>query len=147
MAMPRVQAVVLPLLWGHEDNEHPTSVHPSLAEAKKIGSWTENINHREFPLINIRRLGGFRHRDHPTLLSLPVIEMTVYHDGGQVPCESLYEAALEVLYDAVRNQTQTEAGYLRSIRETLGATQFSSPYMDSWRVQGLIELGLRPPRN
>lgn len=135
--MPRIQSVVIPIL---RDALVP-------GKAKTVGSWIPNINHRDFPLVNVRRLGGFRHAGHPTKLSLPVIEMTVYHQDGLVACEKLYEDALEVLYDAVKKQTQTEAGYLHSIKETMGATQFSSEYMDSWRVQGLIALGLRPPRN
>jgi hypothetical protein len=59
----------------------------------------------------------------------------------------LYESALEALYDAAENQTQTDAGYLQSIYETLGATQFSSLYQDSWRIQGLIRLSVCKPRS
>ncbi|AEJ92015.1 tail terminator [Mycobacterium phage Pistachio] len=134
--MPRIQAVVIPLL---RDALVPE-------KAAKVGSWVENIDFREFPLINVRRIGGTRHETRPTQLSKPVIELTAYHQAGLIECEELYEDALEVLYNAVKNQTQTEAGYLHSIKETMGATQFSSPFMDSWRVQGLIALGLRPPR-
>ena len=72
---------------------------------------------------------------------------TVAPDGGLPETEQLYEDALEALYEAVRKQTQTDAGYLHSIKETLGATQFSSLFQDSWRVQGLIQLGIRPPRS
>ena len=59
-------------------------------------------------------------------------------------CEHLYNVALEALYDAVLTQKQTDTGYLHSINENMGMTQFSSLFMDSWRVQGLLKLGLRP---
>ncbi|BBC53825.1 putative head-to-tail connector [Mycobacterium phage PP] len=142
----RIQKVVLPLLRGHDDLMDNKSVLPDIAPAK-VGSWTENINLRDFPMVNIRRIGGIRHATRPKKLSKPVIEMTVYHTAGLVECEELYEDCLDVLFDAVLHQTQTPYGYLHSIKETMGATQFSSPFMDSWRVQGLIALGLRPPRN
>ncbi|AFQ97332.1 tail terminator [Mycobacterium phage Rebeuca] len=143
--LARVQKVVLPLLRGHDDLLDPISVRQGIAPAK-VGSWVENIDYRDFPLVNIRRIGGPRHETRPKQLALPVIEMTCYHTEGLVECEELYEACLDVLYDAVKFQTQTPSGYLHSIKETMGATQFSSPFMDSWRVQGLIALGLRPPR-
>ncbi|WP_258196560.1 hypothetical protein [Nocardia farcinica] len=102
---------------------------------------------RTYPMLNVRRLGGARNRNHPTKLGLPVIELTAYGDVGLVETEQLYEDALEALYDAVRYQTQTPAGYLHSINENMGARQFSSLFQDSWRIQGLIQLGIRPPRN
>ncbi|ASZ75454.1 tail terminator [Mycobacterium phage Kimona] len=145
-ALPRIQQVVLPLLRGHENMLDPVSVVPGIAPAK-VGTWIENINLRDFPMVNIRRIGGTRHDRRPKQLGFPVIEMTVYHTAGLIECEQMYEECLEVLYDAVRYQTPTPAGYLHSIKETMGATQFSSPFMDSWRVQGLIALGLRPPRH
>ncbi|AGK87500.1 tail terminator [Mycobacterium phage HINdeR] len=144
--LSRIQKVVLPLLRGHDDLMDNVSVLPGIAPAK-VGSWVENINLRDFPLVNIRRIGGVRHATRPRRLSKPVIEMTVYHTEDLASCEEMYEECLDVLYDAVLLQTQTPYGYLHSIKETMGATQFSSPFMDSWRVQGLIALGLRPPRN
>jgi hypothetical protein len=97
-------------------------------------------------MIQVRRVGGLRNPKRPTLLGLPVIELTVYTDVGLPETEQLYEDVLEVLFDAVKRQTPTDAGYLHSMKETFGATQFSSLFQDSWRVQGLIQLGLRPPR-
>lgn len=137
--MPRVQAVVLPIL----------RAVPALEDVK-IGTWVEDIDRRRFPMINIRRFGGTRHATHPTRLDLAVIEMaalTKTPEGDMVAAETLYATALEALYEAVRKQTQTDAGYLHSIFETMGATQFSSPFQDSWRIQGLIQLGVRPPRS
>lgn len=125
--------------------EDPISVLPDL-EGVKVGSWVENIDHRLFPMINIRRLGGERNRNAPTLLADPVIELTVFHDEDVESAERLYEDALDVLYEAVRKQTQTPRGWLHSINENMGSTNFSSLFMDSWRVQGLVQLGIRPPR-
>lgn len=134
--MPRVQAVVIPLL----------RAAPGL-DGVTISSWVPDIDYREFPLINIRRVGGTRHGERPDLLDKTVIEMTCYTTTGLPDTETLYSEALEALYDAVLKQTQTDAGYLHSIKETMGMTQFSSLFMDSWRVQGLIALGVRPPRS
>jgi len=133
--MPRVQQVVAPIL--RDD--------PRLAGVT-VSTWVPDIDFREFPLLNIRRIGGVRNPKAPMLHSLPVIELSAYSSEGLIECEDLYENALEVLYDAVRDGTQTPAGYLASIYETMGATQFSSLYQDSWRIQGLIRLGVRRPR-
>lgn len=138
--MPRVASVVLPIL---------RDSFPEF-DSEQIVSWTPNASYRKFPLITLRRLGGYRHRTRPTQLALPVIEMTAFTalpDGDLPKTEQLYEDALEALYEAVRYQIQTPAGYLHSIQETMGATQFSSLHQDSWRVQGLIQLGVRPPRS
>ena len=132
--IPRVQAVAIPLL------------RDALPSTVKVGSWVEDVDFRSFPMVNIRRIGGRRHPRRPTQLGLPVIEMTCFGIEGLIETEKLYEAALEALYEAVRLQKQTPSGYLHSIFETMGATQFSSLFMDSWRVQGLIQLGVRPPQ-
>ncbi|AFM54914.1 tail terminator [Mycobacterium phage Astro] len=109
-------------------------------------TWASDIDYRNYPFVNIRRVGGERNKTEPKKFALPVIEMTAYTDEGDPETHELYEECLDVLYDAVRHQTQTPAGYLHSIDETMGATQFSSPYSDTWRCQGLIQLGIRPPR-
>ncbi|AVP41943.1 tail terminator [Mycobacterium phage Jsquared] len=133
--MPRVQKVVAPILRSD----------PRL-EGVTVTTWVPDVDFREFPMINLRRIGGIRNPKAPTLHTLPVLEMTAYTRDGLIETEELYETALEVLYDAVENGTQTPAGYLTSIFETMGATQFSSLYQDSWRIQGLIRLGVRRPR-
>ena len=132
--IPRIQQVVIPIL---------REAFPGV----KIGSWIEDIDYRHFPMINIRRIGGPRHDRRPTDLGLPVIEMTCFTTVGIIDTEQLYEDALEALYDAVRRQHETPEGYLHSMKEVMGATQFSSLFQDSWRVQGLIQLGVRPPHN
>lgn len=133
--MPRVQQVVVPIL--RED--------PRL-DGVAITTWVPDIDYREFPLINIRRIGGIRNPNLPNVHSMPVVEMTAYTNTNLIDCEELYETALDVLYEAVREQTQTDAGYLQSMYETMGATQFSSLFQDSWRVQGLIRFCVRRPR-
>lgn len=130
--LPRVQQVVLPILRSSLHGVH-------------VGTWGEDIDYRIFPTINIRRIGGERSWRLPNELATPVIEMTAYGSEGLVETELLYEDALEALYNAVLYQVQTPVGYLHSIKETMGATQFSSLFMDSWRIQGLIQLGVRPP--
>ncbi|OWL98895.1 hypothetical protein B7435_23660 [Mycolicibacterium peregrinum] len=131
--MPRPQDVVLPILR--------TAVGDQFA---KLGSWTEDVDYRQFPLLNVRRAGGIRYRPGPRKLSLPVIELSVYGTTDLPTTEQLYEDALEALYDAVRNQTPTEAGFLHSITETVGATQVPSPFPRSWLVRGSVRLGIRP---
>ena len=145
-SMPRVQSIVLPILRGHPDLLDKVSVLPALAGVN-VGTWNEDVDYREFPMITIRRIGGVRNELRPKLLARPVIEMTAYGIEGLAETEDLYEDALEALYDAQRKQTMTEFGYVHSIKETLGATQFSSLFQDSWRIQGLIALGIRPPRS
>jgi len=131
----RPQSVVVPLLRGD----------PRL-EGVTITTWVPDIDFRDFPLINIRRIGGIRNPDLPMVHSMPVIEMTVFSDKDLIDCEELYETALDVLYGAVKKQTLTDAGSLQSVYETMGATQFSSMFQDSWRVQGLLRLSIRKPR-
>lgn len=131
--MPRVQSVVLPLLRDRLD--------PGVT----VGSWMADVDHgREWPIINVRRLGGLP--VDPQRLDRPVIELTAYTDVGLVETEELYLQAREALYEAWLNQTQTTAGYIHSYFETFGPTQFDSPYDDTWRIQGLIQLGLRPAK-
>ena len=131
---PRASSVVLPIL---------RAALPGIT----VNTWGADIDYREFPFVNIRRVGGARHDRRPTEFAKPVMEMSVYTAEGLPETEQLYEDALEALYEAVRQQTQTSAGYLHSIKETMGMTQFSSLFQDSWRVQGLIQLGVRPPQS
>lgn len=138
--LSRVQKVVAPILRGD-----------SRLDGVTVVTWVPNIEYREFPMLQIRRIGGPRNPKAPKLHSLPVIELSAYTDAlgdseGLITCEELYETALDVLYDAVQDQIVTPAGYLQSIYETMGATQFSSLFQDSWRVQGLIRLGVCAPR-
>lgn len=139
--LPRVFQIVKPILVAAELSGSYGDIED------RVYSWNPKVDYRVWPWIQVRRLGGFRHGSRPTQLGFPVIELTCRTDVGLPENEQLYEDTLEVLYEAVRRQTQTEFGYLSSIKETLGATQISSEFQDSWRVQGLIRLGIRPPRN
>ena len=135
-SMNRIQAVVVPILRGD----------PRL-DGVTITTWVPDVDYRTFPMINVRRFGGTRNPKAPKLHSLPVIEMSVYSNEDLIQVEELYETALDVLYDAEEDQTWTPAGYIQNVRETMGATQFSSLYQDSWRTQGLIRIAIRKPRS
>jgi|HigsolmetaAR206D_1030411.scaffolds.fasta_scaffold01479_7 hypothetical protein len=113
----------------------------------KVGSWVEDIDHRTYPIINVRRLGG--PGLHPSIgrIDFAVIELTAYHDAGLIECEDLLLDARQIIYEMVENQTVTEHGYLHSYFETMGPTQFDSPFEDTWRIQALMQLGARPRRN
>lgn len=112
-----------------------------------VDTWVQNVDYRRFPFFNVRRIGGPRHPRRPRQLSFPVIELTLIGNQDLDSTYDLYDDAVLALYDAVKRQTQTAHGYLHSMEETMGATEFDSPYTDTWRVQGLIKFGLRPLRN
>lgn len=131
--MPRIQAVLLPVL------------REALGSGVKVGSWVEGVDYRDMPLINVRRMGGIAldidQMDRAT------IELTAYGNEGLVQTENLLLDARQVIWDTADRQVVTPKGYLHSFRETMGPTQFDSPYDGTWRIQCLIQLGLRPPRN
>lgn len=128
--MPRVQEVILPVL-----RERMPLVN--------FTTWVPDVDQREFPLINIRRLGGLP--VDVRRLDRAVIELTAYSRDGIVACENTYLDARTVLWDMWRDQIVTPSGSISSFFETMGPTQFDSPFEDTWRVQGLIQLGIRPP--
>ena len=131
-SLPRIQSVVLPIL---------AAAFPGV----RVGSWVEDIDYRVFPMLIVRRIGGTRYDAGPTLMSRPTIELSAYGIVDLPTTETLYEDALDVLYASVNSQELVaDVGYLHSIKETFGATQFSSLFQDSWRVQGLISFGVRP---
>jgi hypothetical protein len=130
--MPRIQAVVIPILREALDN-------PDLT----IGSWIEHVKDRTYPLINVRRLGGLA--VDPRLLDRAAIELTAYTEDGLAATEHLLLDAQEAIWDAYRLQkTVSDVGYIHSYRQTMGPTQFDSPFDGVWRIQSLIQLGLRP---
>lgn len=131
--MPRVQEVVIPVLR----DEFPEA---------QVVSWVPYIKDRRYPIINVRRLGGYP--VDPRLLDRATIELTAYGDENLEATETLLKRAQIVLWDAVRLQRLVPGiGYLHSYRQTMGMTQFDSPYDETWRVQSLIQLGLRPMPN
>lgn len=129
--MPRVHDILLP----HLKNEFPDVM---------FTSWVPHTSQREYPLVNIRRLGGLP--VNVSRLDMPVVELTTYGDVDLGTTENLFYDVRQCLFDMVDQQIVTPAGYLHSYFETMGPTQFDSPYEDTWRVQGLIQLGVRPPR-
>lgn len=130
-AMPRVQEVLVPEL---------RSAFPDVA----ITTWIPDVDKRTYPLINLRRIGGSA--VDVERLDIASLEVVVYSRDGLVATEDLYLDARKVIWEMVQSQTVTQAGYLHSFRETIGPTNFESPFEDSWRVQGAIQLGLRPSR-
>jgi hypothetical protein len=90
----RLQSVVLPIL------------REALPGAE-IRSWVDDVDHRSYPLVSVRRVGCTRHKTRYNQLGLPVIELAVFSDEGLVEAEELYE---EALYAAVREQTQIQGG-------------------------------------
>lgn len=131
---PRFQQVVIPIL------------RAGLPDTVKVGSWIEDVDYRHYPMINIRRVGGPRDRGRPFDIDRPVMEMTAYSRDGIIEAEELYTQALDVLFDACANQTVTEAGHLARVEEFMGLTQFSSLFQETWRIQGLVSLTIRPPK-
>lgn len=132
-SIPRFQEVVAPILR----DALPTGV--------TVSTWVNDIDYRDYPIVNIRRLGGSRDRDIPGLMDHPVMEITVLGDVGLIETEDLYIEVLNALFDAAKNQTPTPMGRIAYVRETMGMTQFSSLFDATWRVQGLIQIGIRPP--
>lgn len=131
---PRFQEVVLPIL------------RAGLPEGVKVGSWIEDIDFREYPMVNVRRVGGPRSKSRPHDLDNPTVELTAYHGDGLIEAEELYTQCLDLLFEAQENQIVTDAGHLSRVEEFMGMTQFSSLFQDSWRVQGLISMTIRPNR-
>ncbi len=132
--MPRVQQVVLPIL--REAMPHVTFV-----------SWIPDVDHRTYPMVEIRRLGGLP--VDVQLLDNPVVEITsMNRDGGIVQNEEILLDVREVLWRAVQNQTVVPGvGYLHSYFETMGPTNFDAKFDDTWRSQFLVQLGVRPVRS
>lgn len=130
----RPQEVVLPILRTALPGASVVSVIP-------------DVDHRTYPLVLVARTGGPRNPTLPRKLSLPVVELAVFHDLGLAEAEELYEDTLEALCDAVKAQTVVESvGYLHSLTETQGATQSASPFSDTWYVHGSVRVGVRPTR-
>lgn len=129
---PRFQKIVLPIL------------RAGLPDNVTVSTWVNDIDYRDYPIVLVRRIGGNRDRKKPKLLDHPVIEMTAFTSEGLIETEELYQKALDVLYDAAKQQVVVDAGHLTYVRETMGMTQFSSLFVDSWRIQGLMQIGIRP---
>lgn len=110
-----------------------------------VSSWIADIDDREYPFVNVRPLGGNRHRTRHRDLRMPVIELTAYANTEVRDASDLYDEVLDALFDAQLYQKTTPGGYIHSIKETMGKTSFDSPFDATWRMQGLVKLGIRPP--
>lgn len=130
--IPRVQEIVLPILKA----ELP---------GVQVVSWVPDVDDRQYPIVNVRRLGGLE--VDVDMLDRAVIEVTAFTDTNLMDCENLCLDARQILWNAWKRQTVvTGKGSISSFFTTLGPTQFDSPYDDTFRVQTLIQLGLRPTR-
>src|SRR5690606_23176260 len=111
----------------------------------RVTSRVPNVEKRRLPLLNVRRRGG-----PPVDVELrdrPAVEITAVTEHDLATTEQLLQDARLVLWRMWKNQTVTPAGYIHSYFETMGPTQFDSGMADTWRVQMLVQLGLRPIRN
>lgn len=139
--IPRIQDVVIPLLREHLPD---TNVEWN-DEPGDIVSWVPHVDDRVYPTLNVRRLGGLPVDNR--FLDLPVIELTAFGNITLEDTEQLLLDAQDVLFDSmVFQRVIAGEGYIHSYRQTMGPTPFDSPYDDTWRVQSLIQLGLRPSR-
>lgn len=130
--IPRIQEVVLPILKAD-------------MPGVQVVSWVPDVADRQFPIVQIRRLGGLE--IDVDMYDRAVIELTAYTDTNLMDCENLCLDARQILWNAWKTQTVVPGkGSIGSFFTTLGPTQFDSPYDDTYRVQSLIQLGLRPVR-
>lgn len=130
--IPRVQEIALPIL---------KAGLPGVV----VTSWGTDVDDRVFPWVNVRRLGGLA--VDIDMYDRAVVEVTAYTDTNLIDCENLLYDARQVLWNAWKAQTVVpNKGSIGSYFETLGPTQFDSPYDDTWRVQFLVQLGVRPIR-
>lgn len=133
--MPRIQAVVIPLL------------RERFPDAQVV-SWVPEKTDRKFPIFNVRRLGGYP--VVPKFLDRATIELTVYshvRDGIEYAENLLKNAQIFLEESAHEGRTVEGAGSLTAYRQTMGLTQFDSPYDDTFRIQSLIQLSIRPLPN
>lgn len=130
--IPRIQEVVLPILKAN-------------LPGVQVVSWVPDVADRQFPIVGVRRLGGLP--VDVDMYDRAVVEVTIYSDTDLVDCENLALDTRQVLWNAWKSQTVVPGkGSIGSYFETLGPTQFDSPYDDTYRVQFLVQLGLRPVR-
>ena len=73
--------------------------------------------------------------------------MTCYGDVDLASTENIFLDARTLVWDLFDKQIVTPKGTISSYFETMGPSQFDSPFEDTWRVQSLTQLGMRPPRN
>lgn len=131
---PRVQDIVLPLL------------REGLGPGVHVRTWSDNVEHREYPEVRVRRLGGLNSFGSiQNGLEHPVVEITVTTREGLAATEDLAIRCRNILVNS-RNVVVPGVGHLVRVRETLGMTQFPSEIQGTWRVQQLLRTDFRYPR-
>ena len=110
-----------------------------------VVTYFNDADHRRLPLVQVRPLGGVGHDRHPELLDVRVIELSAHTATDLAATEELWDSAWRALHKAWLRQTVVaDKGWICSIEKNMGATQSAPIFEDSWRVLGLIQLGLRP---
>ena len=130
--IPRVQEILLPAL---------REALPGVL----VTSWIPDVDRRSYPLVNIRKVGGIP--VDMDVLDRQTIEIQAIGDESLAATEDLFYDSRYAIWEMVKNQTVTPAGHLHSFTDSSGAMQLESPYTDTWRIQGLIQLGVRPPQS
>jgi hypothetical protein len=129
--MIRPNELVLPLL---------RETFPKVAVLSQV----PDVDHRHYPIILVRPAGG-TDSEFPEMLGYSVIEMSAHSATDLADAETLYLNARMALVGACRRQSVIAGkGWLHSVKQTMGATQLEPIFGDTWRVLGLIRLGLRP---
>jgi hypothetical protein len=108
-----------------------------------VASWVGDVDHRTFPLLLVRQVGGERSEILPQKLIFPLVELSAHTRSDLVDTEKLYERAWMALDTARQQQAVTPAGWIHSLEGAV-STQSIPVFTDSWRVQGVIRFGLRP---
>jgi hypothetical protein len=109
-----------------------------------VVSQVPDVDHRRYPILLVRP-GGGTDSEYPEFLDFSVIEMSAHSVTDLADAETLYHDARMSLVEASRRQTVIAGkGWLHSVKQTMGAQQLEPIFEDSWRVLGLIRLGLRP---
>ena len=130
---PRVQDIVLPLL------------REGLGPGVHVRTWSDNVEHREYPEVRVRRLGGLNSLGSiQNGLEHPVVEITATTREGLAATEDLAIRCRNILVNS-RNVVVPGVGHLVRVRETLGMTPFPSEIQGTWRVQQLLRTDFRYP--
>ena len=100
--------------------------------------------HRSYPCVSIRRVGGVRNRTFPKFLGFGLLELSAFSADGPGAAEKLYEEAVEALYRGAADQAAIPGvGYLHSLSESAGPSAQPSPFEETWQVSGTVKVGLR----
>lgn len=132
MRLPRIESVLLPIL-----REGLPGV--------MVSTWAPDVDHRNYPLVNVRRAGD--QDPDPELFGLATVELSAWTTEDLPTTEELYLDARWAIWQAVRKQTLTPAGFLHSYREILGPIPVDTQFDLTWRTIGILKLGFRPLRS